>query len=53
LTASLVSFLAAGAIGSGTLVYSLATRPDRAGGQVKATASVGAGGVAGAIEFSW
>jgi hypothetical protein len=53
LTASLVSFLAAGAIGSGTLVYTLATRPDKAGGQVKATASVGAGGVAGAVELSW
>jgi hypothetical protein len=53
LTASLVSFLAAGAIGSGTLVYTLATRPDKAGGQVKATASVGTGGVGGAIEISW
>lgn len=53
LTASLVSFVAAGAIGSGTLVYSLMTSEDTSRGEVKATASIGPGRVAGAIEFSW
>ena len=53
LTASLVSFLAAGAIGAGTLTYSLATRTNDSRGQVKATASLGAGRVAGAVEISW
>jgi hypothetical protein len=53
LTASFVSFLAAGAIGAGTLTYSLATRTHDSRGQVKATASLGAGRVAGALEISW
>ncbi len=53
LTASLVSFLAAGAIGAGTLTYSLVTRAKESKGRMKATASVGAGRVAGAIEISW
>jgi hypothetical protein len=53
LTASLVSFLAAGAIGAGTLTYSLVTRAQESKGRMKATASVGAGRVAGMVEITW
>ena len=53
LTASLVSFLAAGAIGAGTLTYSLVTRAKKSGGAASATVSAGPGGVAGVVGMTW
>jgi hypothetical protein len=53
LTASLVSFLAAGAIGAGTLTYSLVTRAKETKGGVTATVSAGPGGVAGRVGITW
>jgi hypothetical protein len=51
--ASLVSFLAAGAIGAGTLTYSLATRTKKSTGATSATVSAGPGGVSGAVKITW
>ncbi len=53
LTASLVSFLAAGAIGAGTLTYSLVTRAKKTKGEATATVSAGPGGVAGMVRWTW
>jgi hypothetical protein len=53
LTASLVSFLAAGAIGAGTLTYSLVTRTKKSTGATSATVSAGLGGIAGAMRITW
>jgi hypothetical protein len=53
LTASFVSFLAAGAIGAGTLTYSLVTRAKKTKGGATATVSAGPGGVAGSVKIIW
>ena len=53
MNASLVSFLAAGAIGAGTLTYSLVTRTKKSSGAASAAVSVGSGGVAGAVTITW
>jgi hypothetical protein len=53
LTASLVSFLAAGAIGAGTLTYSLVTRTRSSSGATSATVSAGPGGVSGVVGITW
>jgi hypothetical protein len=53
LTASLVSFLAAGAIGAGTLTYSLVTRTKTSSGAASATVSAGPGGVSGVVGITW
>ena len=54
LTGALVSFIAAGALGAGTLTYSLVTRPKRSRvGAASATVSIGPGGAAARVGISW
>jgi tetratricopeptide (TPR) repeat protein len=53
LTASLVSFLAAGAIGAGTLTYTLVTRAKKTQGGATATVSAGPKSVAGSVAMTW
>lgn len=54
LTGALVSFLAAGAIGAGTLTYSLVTRPKKSRmGAASATVSIGPEGAAARVGITW
>jgi hypothetical protein len=56
LTGALVSFLAAGAVGAGTLTYALVTRPKKSAphaATATATVSAGPGGAAARVGINW
>jgi hypothetical protein len=53
LTASIVSFLAAGAIGAGTLTYSLVRQEGKSKREATATVTAGPGGAAGVVSVTW